>query len=183
MKHDSCAKSMFFIEKNWIFPRKNLLWPNKSNTQSKACGPWKSYLLATYSQNFKIFKEQVFELTTSFRLHRFSRLPEKKFEFFFYLGLHNGHRCFGPKFHLSSIFCFVSAALTALKTKIFPFFKNKQIWDTLMGFDCPKWWKPNIFGYWGPKKNFYHFWEHWPAHFFTTWWMRSTVLRYLGDWL
>ena len=149
--------------------------PYMSDARSKVLGPWKGYPLATFCQNFKNFKERVFELTTSFWLYHFSRLLEKNFEIFFYLGLHNGHGCFWPNFHIHNLFRFVSAAVRTQKTKIFPFSKNMQIWDTLKGFGWPRMMETQYSRVLGPQKNFHHFWEHWPAHFFTTWWIRSSV--------
>ena len=98
---------------------------------------------------------------------------KKILNFFFYLGLHNGHGCFWPNFHIHNLFRFVSAAVRTQKTKIFPFSKNMQIWDTLKGFGWPRMMETQYSRVLGPQKNFHHFWEHWPAHFFTTWWMRS----------
>ena len=108
-------------------------WPNKSNTQNKVGGILKVCPLAAKPPNIKNLKQQVFELTTSFWLHRFSRLPKKKLKIFFYLCLHIGHGCFGPKFHISSIFRFVSIALGSGKIKIFQNFGFLWKWHTLMG--------------------------------------------------
>ena len=74
--------------------------------------------LANLSQIFKKI-----EKTTPFRLYHLSQTEEKKLEFFFHLGLGNGHVCFGPKFDTSSIFHFVAIPLIAQKIKIFQYFR------------------------------------------------------------
>ena len=100
---------------------------------------------------------------------------KKNWKFFFYLVLHIGHGCFGPKFHISSIFRFVSIALGSGKIKIFQNFGFFWKWHTLMGKEWSKVLETQYFWVMVPQKNFGHFWRHWPAHFFTTRWMRSVV--------
>ena len=165
---------MIFNQKIWKFQRKCLLWPNKSNTQTKVGGTLKVCPLAAKPPNIKNLKRQVFELTTSFWLHRFSQLPEKKLKKIFYLCLHIGHGCFGPKFHISSIFRFVSIALGSGKIKIFQNFGFFWKWHTLTGKEWSKVLETQYFWVMVPQKFFGHFWRHWPAHFFTTRWMRSS---------
>ena len=106
-------------------------------------------------------------------MYRLSRSAEKKLKIFFYLVLHIGHGCFGPKFHISSIFRFVSIALGSGKIKIFQNFGFFWKWHTLMGKEWSKVLETQYFWVMVPQKNFGHFWRHWPAHFFTTRWMRS----------
>ena len=101
----------------------------------------------------------------------------EKIEIFFYLCLHIGHGCFGPKFHISSIFRFVSIALGSGKIKIFQNFGFFWKWHTLMGKEWSKVLETQYFWVMVPQKIFGHFWRHWPAHFFTTRWMRSVAIN------
>ena len=111
-------------------------------------------------------------------MYRLSRSAEKKLKIFFYLVLHIGHGCFGPKFHISSIFRFVSIALGSGKIKIFQNFGFFWKWHTLMGKEWSKVLETQYFWVMVPQKNFGHFWRHWPAHFFTTRWMRSCAYNH-----
>ena len=70
-------------------------------------------------------------------------------------------------------FCFVSIALGRWKFKIFQNFGFFWKWHTLMGKEWSKVLETQYFWVMVPQKNFGHFWRHWPAHFFTTRWMRS----------
>ena len=122
---------------------------------------------------YKKFKKIGFWVTYLILIVPSISVSWKKIEIFFYLVLHIGHGCFGPKFHISSIFRFVSIALGSGKIKIFQNFGFFWKWHTLMGKEWSKVLETQYFWVMVPQKNFGHFWRHWPAHFFTTRWMRS----------
>ena len=135
------TKSMIFNQNIWKFLLKCLLWPNKSNTQTKVGGTLKIFPLAAKPPDIRNLKRWVFELTTSFWLHRFYWLPEKKMKFF-YLCLAMGS--LGQNFKSLAFFISYLELLEGEKSRF------SKILDFLKMTHSQK------------------FWRHWPARFFTT---------------